>query len=671
MRKLLTSLARQFKRTLLIAFDLAAIWFCLWLAFTVRLGSGGFFSDINTHYLVFLLLPLCLIPHCIQCGLYRTVVRYSGGEVISSVSRATLYGILTFVVIYFLLPLNIRPQVPRSIPIIFWAFATISMAGGRLLISSWLSGHSLAAIFFDFAGIQKHGYNEGTPVAIYGAGAAGRQLKAALLNGNRFRPVAFIDNDEALWSSVVSNIKVFPPHQTRRMLKKTGAREILLAIPSATRAQRKKIITELESFDIHIRTVPGLEEIALEGLGIQQLKEVSVADILGRDAVEPNPELLARCITGKSVMVTGAGGSIGSELCRQILQLSPRQLVLFENSEYNLYQIHQELEGISQRIESPSIVLPVLGSVTQPWRLLEVMNHFEVESVYHAAAYKHVPIVEHNSHHGFRNNVLGTLYTAQAAVISKVENFVLISTDKAVRPTNIMGTTKRLAELVLQAISAEKTFSPIAPELFRLTQHNEIENHTRFTMVRFGNVLDSSGSVVPLFRQQIKSGGPVTVTHPEIIRYFMTIPEAAQLVIQAGSMGKGGDVFVLDMGEPVKIAQLAAQLIHLSGLTIKDENNPFGDIEIEYSGLRPGEKLYEELLIGDNVFTTEHPKIMRANEAIIPWPQLIKLIDSLSENFRANRHSDIRQQLISLAEISYRPLDEIGDWLGKQEPGTS
>ena len=314
-------------------------------------------------------------------------------------------------------------------------------------------------------------------------------------------------------------------------------------------------------------------------------------------------------------------------------------------------------------IESPSEIIPVLGSVTQPWRLLEIIRKFEIQSLYHAAAYKHVPIVEYNSHHGFRNNVIGTLYTAQAAVLAGVENFVLISTDKAVRPTNMMGATKRIAELILQAMSEKQHLNLAYPELFKASPDQQIENNTRFTMVRFGNVLDSSGSVVPRFRQQIKDGGPVTVTHPEIIRYFMTIPEAAQLVIQAGSMGQGGDVFVLDMGEPVKIAQLAKQLIHLSGLTIKDDDNPYGDIEIEYTGLRPGEKLYEELLIGEEVYTTEHQKIMRANEAVIPWEELLHLIESISAAFKNNQHIEIRSHLTAATEVGYKPTAEVRDWL--------
>lgn len=661
MRELLTGLSRPVKRGLLLAFDISIMLLSLWLAIVIRQGSKGLIDDINSNFLIFILVPLSTVPHCIHRGLYRSIVRYSGAEVIGSVARATLYGLATFVAVYFLLP--DKPPVPRSVPIIYWALATAIMAGARFVIGSWLLGNSIQNIFFRVAGFERPQSSRGLPVAIYGAGSAGRQLEAALQNGSKFRPVAFIDDDESLQTSTISKLKVYASTDIKKLLKQTGAEEILLAIPSASPSTKKQIIARLEPFDIHVRTVPGMEEIALEGVQIQQLREVAVADILGREVIPPEPKLLEKCISGKSVMVTGAGGSIGSELCRQILLLKPKRLVLFENSEYNLYKIHGELEDISHHIESPSEIIPVLGSVTQPWRLLEIIRKFEIQSLYHAAAYKHVPIVEYNSHHGFRNNVIGTLYTAQAAVLAGVENFVLISTDKAVRPTNMMGATKRIAELILQAMSEKQHLNLAYPELFKASPDQQIENNTRFTMVRFGNVLDSSGSVVPRFRQQIKDGGPVTVTHPEIIRYFMTIPEAAQLVIQAGSMGQGGDVFVLDMGEPVKIAQLAKQLIHLSGLTIKDDDNPYGDIEIEYTGLRPGEKLYEELLIGEEVYTTEHQKIMRANEAVIPWEELLHLIESISAAFKNNQHIEIRSHLTAATEVGYKPTAEVRDWL--------
>ncbi|AZE54130.1 nucleotide sugar epimerase/dehydratase WbpM [Pseudomonas synxantha] len=478
--------------------------------------------------------------------------------------------------------------------------------------------------------------------------------------GRVMRPVAFIDDDSSIADRVISGLQVFKPKHIQQMIEMTGAQEVLLAIPSSSRGRRREILGLLEGFPLHVRSVPGFMDLASGRVKVDDIQEVDIGDLLGRDAVPAQAELLERCIKDQSVLVTGAGGSIGSELCRQILELRPTTLLLFEHSEFNLYCILSELE---QRISRESLsvrLLPILGSVRNEEKLLDVMKTWHVDTVYHAAAYKHVPMVEHNIAEGVLNNVIGTLNTAQAALQAGVQNFVLISTDKAVRPTNVMGSTKRLAELTLQALSRES-----APVLFNDKFNISRVNKTRFTMVRFGNVLGSSGSVIPLFHKQIKSGGPLTVTHPKITRYFMTIPEAAQLVIQAGSMGQGGDVFVLDMGEPVKIVELAEKMIHLSGLSVRSEKNPHGDIAIEFTGLRPGEKLYEELLIGDNVVATQHPMIMSANEDFISWDTLrLKLADLLSA-VDEDDYGRVRQLLRDTVS-GYAPDGEIVDWIYQQ-----
>jgi FlaA1/EpsC-like NDP-sugar epimerase len=474
--------------------------------------------------------------------------------------------------------------------------------------------------------------------------------------GKSMLPVAFIDDDESIVNRVVSGLQVYESSRIEQLLDDTGAQEVLLAIPSVSRSRRKEILDSLGQYPVRVRSIPGFMDLAAGRVSVSDLQEVDIADLLGRDAVPPRQELFERCIKGKVVMVTGAGGSIGSELCRQILATSPSCLILFEHSEFNLYSIQTELES-QIRLESlPIKLISILGTVRNQRRLHDLMRRWQVATIYHAAAYKHVPIVEHNVAEGVLNNVQGTLMLAQAAVQAGVANFVLISTDKAVRPTNVMGCSKRLAEMLLQALSCEAE-----PQLLGENNQPSI-NQTRFTMVRFGNVLGSSGSVIPLFRQQIEAGGPVTVTHPDIIRYFMTIPEAAQLVIQAGSMGQGGDVFVLDMGEPVNILQLAEKMIRLSGLSVRSADNQLGDIAIEFTGLRPGEKLYEELLIGDNVTPTEHPMIMRANEEFLSWSTLGKELQLLFLALEADDYDQVREQLRTLVN-GYAPESEIVDWI--------
>jgi FlaA1/EpsC-like NDP-sugar epimerase len=488
-------------------------------------------------------------------------------------------------------------QVPLSAFGIYWALA-LPWVGGSRVVARYL--------FLRRSGAK------GTMarLAIYGAGDAGARVCAALLGGPDFQPVAFIDDKETLQGNNINGIRVYGSAALPELVRQRKIDRILLAMPSASRRRRREILTQLEPLGVHVQLLPDLSDLITGRAQISELCDVDVSDLLGRDPVPPKPKLFSSCIRGKCVLVTGAGGSIGSELCRQIIRLQPTRLVLFEMSEFALYNIQRELEQIAAQELFNVEIVPLLGNAHHRHRVREVLAAFNVQTVYHAAAYKHVPIVEHNVVEGVHNNVISTWYTAEAALETGVETFVLISTDKAVNPANVMGATKRLAELVLQALQERTT-------------------QTRFCMVRFGNVLASSGSVVPLFQEQIRRGGPVTVTHPEVIRYFMTIPEAAQLVIQAGSMAKGGDVFVLEMGRPVRIDDLARRLVNLMGLTVRDANSPDGDIEIEYTGLRTAEKLFEELLIGTNVTGTDHPMIMRAMEHHLTWPRMEQILNEL------------------------------------------
>lgn len=662
MRELLTSLPRSSKRVLLFGFDVFAIWSSLAGAFFFCVGAEAFGGGFDGLVPVFILVPLATLPYLIHSGLYHAVTRYTGSEILVQILRAITLGLATFLVMLFFLQPDV-PPVPRSVPFVYWATAILMMAATRYGVGAWLYDSSLTAVFAELLGLHKRGRRRGTAVAIYGAGTAGRQLVQALQHGPTYQPRAFIDDNPELQHTTIVGLPVYPPRLIPKMMAATGVKEILLAMPSVSRPRRKQIIEMLEPYQLHVKTMPGPDELARGPVGGEGLRDVDIADILGRDVVPPLPELFAPRIRGKAVLVTGAGGSIGAELCRQIVTAAPARLVLFENSEYNLYAVAEEMLKLVAQAGPPIEVIPLLGSVTEPSRLLEVIKKFRIQTLYHAAAYKHVPIVEYNSHQGFRNNVLGTLHAAQAAILHQVENFVLISTDKAVRPTNMMGATKRLAELVLQAFSRESAVVFWEPEHYGLTSDAHVINRTRFTLLRFGNVLDSSGSVVPRFRQQIRNGGPLTVTHPDVIRYFMTIPEAAQLVIQAASLSKGGDVFVLDMGDPVKIDHLARKLITLSGLTVKDAEHPDGDIAIEYTGLRPGEKLFEELLIGGEVYTTPHPKIRRANELVVPWPRLHAMLDDLVEAFARHDYDAVRTLLSAEEAIGYTPSGDISDWL--------
>ncbi|MPQ66250.1 MULTISPECIES: nucleoside-diphosphate sugar epimerase/dehydratase [unclassified Pseudomonas] len=655
-RAYLVGLPRRKKRVLQVLTDIVMVWAALWMAFVVRLGVGDLINPFTQHRWLFIAAPVVAIPLFIRFGLYRAVMRYFGNDALITIVKAVSLSALILGVVVYLYS-NHQVVVPRSIIFNYWWLSLVMVGGLRLAMRQYFLG--------DWFGTAQHmpftNRDDGLPkVAIYGAGSAGNQLVVALRMGRAMRPVAFIDDDSGIADRNIAGLQVYKPKHIQQMIDATGAQEILLAIPSSSRGRRREILALLEGYPLHVRSVPGFMDLASGRVKVDDIQEVDIADLLGRDTVPAQEELLERCIKGRSVLVTGAGGSIGSELCRQILTLQPTTLLLYEHSEFNLYSILSELE---QRVvrESLSVrLLPILGSVRNQDKLLSVMKTWHVETVYHAAAYKHVPMVEHNIAEGVLNNVIGTLNTAQAALQSGVANFVLISTDKAVRPTNVMGSTKRLAEMTLQALSRE-----LAPVLFGDQANVSRVNKTRFTMVRFGNVLGSSGSVIPLFHKQIKAGGPLTVTHPKITRYFMTIPEAAQLVIQAGSMGQGGDVFVLDMGEPVRIVELAEKMIHLSGLSVRTDKSPHGDIAIEFTGLRPGEKLYEELLIGDNVAATEHPMIMSAHEDMLSWDALKSRLYELMAAVEGDDYVRVRQVLRDTVS-GYAPDGEIVDWIYQQ-----
>lgn len=618
-------LPRAYKRIISIVIDAFFVVASFYAAYWSRIGNVKPFESYLTWYVVVGTLVVTILAF-MKLGLYRAILRYLTFHALAVVSIGTIISAASISVLAF----YFDAPVPRSVPIIYGAFLCLLCGGSRLIVRVLVSQANSKGM---------------KNVLIYGAGAAGRQLALALRSSETHKVVGFIDEDKTLYNTIIMGIKVKGIGRAERLIEKHSVSQILLAVPSASRARRKEILDSLVHLSAEVLTVPDMKDIVEGKAKIDELKDVAIEDLLGRDSVAPQQALMEANIKDKVVMVTGAGGSIGSELCRQIVRQKPKALILFELSEFGLYQIDRELSNLVE-VESLNVeIVPLLGSVQRINRLATTMKSFGVHTVYHAAAYKHVPLVEYNVVEGVRNNVFGTYYTAKAAIEAQVESFVLISTDKAVRPTNVMGTTKRMAELGLQALAE---------------QENAKESGTRFCMVRFGNVLGSSGSVIPLFKKQIASGGPITVTHPDIIRYFMTIPEAAQLVIQAGAMGKGGDVFVLDMGEPVKITDLAVNLIQLSGLELKDDNNPYGDIAIEFSGLRPGEKLFEELLIGDNVGETAHPRIMTANERFLPLDEYIKVIDNLDKACHNFEHDKIRELLLE-APTDFNPTDGIGD----------
>lgn len=624
------NLSRANKRILSVLLDVFFIIFSFYSAYWVRVGSFKIIHSDSIPYLLATVITVTILSFT-QLGLYRAILRYLTFHALAVVSVGTLISTASVAIAAF----YFNAPVPRSLPIIYGTFLCLLCGGSRLIVRVLVSGLN----------------GKGRKVVlIYGAGSAGRQLALALRNSETHKVVGFIDEDKTLENTVIMGLCVHNVGHADRLVVKHNVKQILLAVPSASRARRKKILESLVHLSAEVLTVPDMKDIVEGKASIDELKDVAIEDLLGRDPVIPQRSLMEANIKDKVVMVTGAGGSIGSELCRQIILSQPKKLILFELSEFALYQIDRELSQLIVRKKLNIEIVPLLGSVQRINRLSMVMKSFSIQTIYHAAAYKHVPLVEFNVVEGVRNNVFGTYYTAKAAVEAQVESFVLISTDKAVRPTNVMGTTKRMAELGLQALAE---------------QENEKPKGTRFCMVRFGNVLGSSGSVVPLFKKQIATGGPLTVTDPEITRYFMTIPEAAQLVIQAGAMGKGGDVFVLDMGESVRISDLAKNLIQLSGLEVKDESNPYGDIEISYTGLRPGEKLYEELLIGDNVENTAHERIMTATEVNLPLPQYMHLLEELDIACHNFDHERIRELLLE-APTGFTPSDGICDLVWKR-----
>lgn len=627
------SLPRGAKKCIVLTLDVVLCFVTTWLAFSlrfddlVRLSPALSFAAGTSVFIA--------IPIFISLGLYRAIFRFSGWFATLSLVRAISLYALLYSVPFLIIGVE---GVPRSIGIIQPVLLFVGVGSSRLVAKSLLNGWVRKAAPENRQGVA----------LIYGAGSAGRQIASGLRQGVEIKPIGFVDDDHRLWKGTINGLPVYPPKDVPGLIQSgRGITDVLLAMPSASRARQKEVLTALSDLPVHVRTLPGLSHLANGVVKVEDIREVEIEDVLGREPVQANEALLHQNIADKVVLVTGAGGSIGSELCRQILAQKPKTLVLFELSEFALYAIERELT----LMQAPVTIVPVLGSVLDANKLNRVCRRFGVQTVFHAAAYKHVPMIEMNPAAGVWNNVFGTLRTVEAACQCGVETFVLVSTDKAVRPTNVMGCSKRMAELVLQAKSLQEN---------RLGVHA-----TKLTMVRFGNVLGSSGSVVPVFREQIKNGGPVTVTHPEIIRYFMTIPEAAQLVIQAGAMGEGGDVMVLDMGEPVKIVDLAKRMIHLSGFSHKDESNPDGDIEIQFSGLRPGEKLYEELLIGDNTLPTSHARIMRASEDALRWDELEPLLFELEAAVKAE-NSDAIRSLLKKAVPEFAPQSENGDVLRKR-----
>lgn len=617
----LSQLPRSSKRLLMLTADTVGIPVVLWTALTLRMGT------INHHAFgtewMYLAALLTSVPLFARMGLYRAVIRYLGPRAIIAVLTGVTVSVILLSVMALLWP---NRTIPISALPIYWAFALIYVGGSRFIVR----------------GLLNYQWSNSTQrVVIYGAGGAGVQLATGLVRSGRYYPVAFIDDNASLQGSTINGLEVFSLRELPELVRDEGVSAVLLALPSQSRRRRQEILKAIEPLSLRVQTVPDYGDILSGNARVEDVRDVDAGDLLGRDPVPPNARLLDACIHGKVVMVTGAGGSIGSELCRQILRLQPSQLLLFEMSELALYNIERELKTLVASEGLSVDLVALLGGAHHKLRVKEILQLYGVQTIYHAAAYKHVPIVEQNVVEGIYNNIFSTWNAAEAALESRVETFVLISTDKAVNPTNVMGATKRFAEIVLQGLQTRST-------------------HTRFCMVRFGNVLESSGSVVPLFREQICRGGPVTVTHKDVIRYFMTIPEAAQLVLQAGSMGKGGDVFVLDMGKPVRIADLAKRMISLMGLTSRDEENPDGDIEIVYTGLRPAEKLFEELLIGTNVTGTEHPMIMCAMEHSLPWHQVQLVLDEMSHAL-SRFDCDKARQLLMQTVAEYKPNGDIQD----------
>tara|TARA_B100000989_G_scaffold297916_1_gene285255 strand:+ start:26403 stop:28382 length:1980 start_codon:yes stop_codon:yes gene_type:complete len=626
------TLPRSSKRVIAITTDIFLCFFCTWLAFTIRLEELILLKEFNFYPA--LISIIVALPTFWLFGLYRTIFRFTGLSIILTVLTSTLvYGLIFF----FIVGIYTLQGVPRSVGVIQPMLLFFSVISSRLAIKFILVPYTSS----------KKLYNKKN-VMVYGAGEAGRQLIVALENSPEFKVIGFLDDNEQLHRQVLLGKTVYSPLKLEKIIRSKSISLVFLALPTISRSKRNKIITNLNKYQLVVKTLPSISEIVDGRITISDIKDLNIDDLLNRDEIKPNMKLISKNINSKIVLVTGAGGSIGSELCRQIVRLKPSKLLLIELSEFALYKIQDELKNLSHNVK----IISLLVNTQDQTKLETIFEAFKVDTIYHAAAYKHVPLVEENICEGVKNNVFSTLAIANASILKKVSNLVLISSDKAVRPTNIMGASKRLSEMCMQGI-----------------YKNTKDISTHFSIVRFGNVLESSGSVIPKFKKQIKEGGPVTLTHKDVTRYFMTVTEAAQLVIQAGAMGEKSEVFVLDMGESVKIIDLIHQMIALSGLTVKDKNNITGDIEIKITGLRPGEKLYEELLIGDNPQTTNHPKIQKIHDPYIPFNQLEADLNNLKRLLSKNESKQVKNLLQKLLQ-SLNLHSEIVDHIYVEETST-
>ena len=616
MRDRLTNLSRKKKQAIMISTDVCFLLFAIWLSFALRLGNV--WSDkLESNLWIFILIPVLSIPIFMKLGLYRSVLKFMGTKVIVTAFQAIT---ITSLILGFVMMIFREADMPRTVILIFWCVSSILIVLVRFMFKGLLYSWD-------------NYVNNRKPTVIYGAGSAGAQLVESLRKNHEYAPIAFIDDDESKHGTFINFTKVYAFKELKNIIDERNAKNILLAIPSLSANGKRDLLKKLSKYPVEVKLLPSLSSLVEGKVSIENIRHVEVQDILGRVPVSPKSSLLKKNIHGKNVLITGAGGSIGSELCRQIIHLKPNKIVLFDHSEFNLYSIDYELNSL--QIDNCKVI-PILSDVTNMNMVRSIISENKIDTIYHAAAYKHVPMVEKNIVEGVFNNVIGTYNVAICANECEVENMVLISTDKAVRPTNIMGASKRFSELILQGLNTNKT-------------------KTCFSMVRFGNVLDSAGSVVPLFRKQIKEGGPVTVTHSKVTRYFMSIPEAVQLVLQAGAMAKGGDVFVLDMGEPVRILDLAYRMINLSGLSPITNENPEGDIKVVFTGLRRGEKLYEELLIGNDVIQSEHPQIMQANEANLSWQDVQKSISVIMKSHQNLNDEKIKNLLLEKVE-GFKPV---------------
>ncbi|BBB08622.1 Polysaccharide biosynthesis protein CapD [Sphingopyxis sp. EG6] len=618
--RLLVNQTRDMRRFVAAIMDGVLCIMAVWIAYSLRLGTWNLFSAPVISFAGVAL--LFWYPIASLLGIYRSLIRFSGARTVAglAIACATLAIPLLIVFVVFRWPV-----VPRTLAILHPIIFLMLLASSRITIRF---------ILLDLLNIIS---TKARRVLVYGAGRAGQQLALSLRHETQVYLVGFVDDDVRLDGQRLDGIPVFHTNRLETLLSDTDVDEVLLAIPSASRGRRREIIERLQKTDVYVRSLPSLTHIIEGSVTVNDLREIQIDELLGREAVAPNQVLMGKTIAGKTVLVSGSGGSIGSELCRQIVLCHPKKLILLEQSEYALYSIEQELRNMMKSVGYDVPLTIELATVAERSTMIRIYRHHRPDTVFHAAAYKHVPLVEANPISGVRNNVMGTLHSVEAAEAVGVANFTLISTDKAVRPTNVMGASKRICELILQAYAEKPDVSTI------------------FSMVRFGNVLGSSGSVVPLFKAQIASGGPITITHREITRYFMTIPEAAQLVIQATAMAKGGEVFVLDMGQPVRIVDLARSMVRLSGLTVRDREQPDGDIEIIETGLRPGEKLYEELLIGDNPEPTNHPRILRAQEKLWPWSTITQALHEIDEVIRGSGNPVLMMEIIHRLVPEYTP----------------